>query len=1109
MMRSSIGIVSLAVIALVTIDAVPAGAADVTWVSDASGNWGTAANWSSDPDLPGATDRVTIDRSSVVTVTIDEGIKFGTYVDAGGLFCENDLTVTGDPTKSLRLTIGYLGGWINGTLTLQNNRELLVNQGVFSVNGPANVNSGCFSAINAGELNLPGLTAFTGGVKLNVQAGGKINALALANIDGATLDAATGGTIRIANGIATLSDGRITLRDGGQLLNADGNDALPAFLSMTNSRVSVDDSVAGFDNLASFSGSRAGVSNGGSLILPALTTWTLVSPSSMNRDLSASGSGSLVEANSALTLDAADTSWRMWLDASDGGRVEMQNATVSSSAAGGQIMAEASGSDSVLDIRSTKNLSPSGLGSRMELDVSDNGKIIISDQVTEITDGVITMASGGTIEDSSGGNALAQLTAVTNSSIELDGVSPGFDNLTDVSGSSLCAQNGSQVTLAPSADPYQIGGAYNDEADICAGGAGTVIDLSTLTDIQSDGFDWLGLCAADGGRIIMPNATVNSATGGWFAASAYGADAVVDIRSLENPTLGGLGSQMYLGVGDGGKIIISDQVTAITEGEISLSPGGTIENSLGNNAIEEFTAVTNSEIYLWEGASAAFNNLTEISGSSIELQDGGTFTLAPSAGPFQLGGDFYYGAYWDAYGEGTVLDLSTLPSFQSNGTEWYDHYIEATDGGVIDLSGVTQLADGVYYEIMSFGTDCVINLSSLSYTGDQFSFIEASAGGKIVMNLTDFDNIQLCVDEGSAIEMSDGSDTLSQITRFTNGALCISDGRSLTLPDCVDVSGSDLYAVSGSSITLGPSVTDFAMGGDYCTYADWFADNRSGVAGGGVLDFSSLQTISATEPWQLDIELIAGGKLDLSNIESMPADGYLNVRVEDHDSLLDLSSFEGLGGANTTADFRVYDFGTVQFNATGSTDLAGITLDVGPTGQVLGGEFGLGTGAELTGNGLISADVTNSAGTVSPGESPGILTIEGDYAQGADGTLLIDIAGPTPGDTEGYDVLRITGDAALDGTLSIVKSDSFDIGGGMEFLILELTGSGTLSGTFAGLAEGAEAWTGADNTLFISYAGGNGNDVMLFTLVPEPATIAMLASGALCLTLLVWRRRSG
>lgn len=40
-----------------------------------------------------------------------------------------------------------------------------------------------------------------------------------------------------------------------------------------------------------------------------------------------------------------------------------------------------------------------------------------------------------------------------------------------------------------------------------------------------------------------------------------------------------------------------------------------------------------------------------------------------------------------------------------------------------------------------------------------------------------------------------------------------------------------------------------------------------------------------------------------------------------------------------------------------------------------------------------SGRVTNSNGTIAPGLSPGVLTIEGSYGQGPGGRLLIEIGG--------------------------------------------------------------------------------------------------------------------
>ncbi len=84
-------------------------------------------------------------------------------------------------------------------------------------------------------------------------------------------------------------------------------------------------------------------------------------------------------------------------------------------------------------------------------------------------------------------------------------------------------------------------------------------------------------------------------------------------------------------------------------------------------------------------------------------------------------------------------------------------------------------------------------------------------------------------------------------------------------------------------------------------------------------------------------------------------------------------------------------------------------------------------GGALSGNGQInSIGVVANAGTVAPGDSPGKLTIIGDYSQSAGGILDAEIAGLVAG-TE-YDWLDISGVASLGGTL---KVSLFDTGGGL------------------------------------------------------------------------------
>jgi len=145
----------------------------------------------------------------------------------------------------------------------------------------------------------------------------------------------------------------------------------------------------------------------------------------------------------------------------------------------------------------------------------------------------------------------------------------------------------------------------------------------------------------------------------------------------------------------------------------------------------------------------------------------------------------------------------------------------------------------------------------------------------------------------------------------------------------------------------------------------------------------------------------------------------------------------------------------------GPVDLMGKTLSL--SGSVIlnhsvvdsvgGGSVTLLSG-DVSGVGTISGDVDNQSATVSPGNSPGELTIDGHYNQGSGGTLAIEIGGTQAG--VNHDVLNVLGDASLAGTLHVTLLDGFTPSGGDAFKVLtasgELTDAGlTLGGSDAGL----------------------------------------------------------
>ncbi len=116
-------------------------------------------------------------------------------------------------------------------------------------------------------------------------------------------------------------------------------------------------------------------------------------------------------------------------------------------------------------------------------------------------------------------------------------------------------------------------------------------------------------------------------------------------------------------------------------------------------------------------------------------------------------------------------------------------------------------------------------------------------------------------------------------------------------------------------------------------------------------------------------------------------------------------------------------------------------LGVYGTGTVEAATVTLNSGA-IKGTGTVTANVNDVGGAILPGGTAtgpgtGVLTIQGDLTDQASGTLGIDIGGTAQGAaTGGYDVLKVTGTAALDGTLKVNLLNGFAPKAGQTFTIL-------------------------------------------------------------------------
>jgi len=135
------------------------------------------------------------------------------------------------------------------------------------------------------------------------------------------------------------------------------------------------------------------------------------------------------------------------------------------------------------------------------------------------------------------------------------------------------------------------------------------------------------------------------------------------------------------------------------------------------------------------------------------------------------------------------------------------------------------------------------------------------------------------------------------------------------------------------------------------------------------------------------------------------------------------------------------------------------------------------TGGTLMGSGTIGGNFFNN-GLLSPGNSPGILNITGNFIQGAGGTLLMEVNGITPGQ---FDQLNITGTANLNGTLQLITTGVVTLEGGD--IIPIILAAGGINGQFANVlgtaALGADLiYTANQVTVAISAVSYTNNPVL-------------------------------
>ncbi|GAA0689170.1 hypothetical protein GCM10009429_13110 [Dyella marensis] len=543
------------------------------------------------------------------------------------------------------------------------------------------------------------------------------------------------------------------------------------------------------------------------------------------------------------------------------------------------------------------------------------------------------------------------------------------------------------------------------------GHGGVNLGAQTLTLTGASG-SYDGAMTGTGGVAITGGTQVFSAAQAYSGQTAIGTGATlaltgagsiasssaVTVDGTLDVTAANTGATIHA-LGGGGAVNLGSQaLTLVGSGQFD----GAISGAGGLNVTGTETLTGNN----------AYTGATTVSGA-LALQGGGSIAassgLALANGTFDIAASSSGASVANLTGTGSVnLGGSVLTIMQAAGT--FDGVIGGAGG--LTLGGGTQTLTGVN----TYTGATTINGATLLLQG----------GGSIAAS--------------SGVTLANGNFDISATTSGTSIAGLAGTGsvnlgsQSLTLTQANGSFGGAIGGTGGLSLSGG---TQTLTGANTYTGATTVTGGTLALAGSGSLVPATALALNGSGA---SFDISAAGAQTIATLA-----GVGGSRVALGANTLNLGggtfagSFTGSGVLNKQGS-AVLTVNGDSSAFTGKTNVTAGTLAVGDAsspGAVLGGDVAVGAQGKLQGHGSITGSVTND-GMVAPGGSIGTLTVAGNYAQSANGTLSIEVS---PTDAS---LLKVGGNASLGGTLALI----YDPGTYAAHQYTIVTAGGSVTGTF-------------------------------------------------------------
>ena len=722
----------------------------------------------------------------------------------------------------------------------------------------------------------------------------------------------------------------------------------------------------------------------------------------------------------------------------------------------------------------------------------NGGALYFGGNTFQIDNKTITLSNSGEL-NFSGNYTLSNSVAFTTGSniITLDGNAPGGTTLTIASGTSLTG------------NIHSVGYPYNSFSNPVS-----VINYGTIINNAANNTAYL--------YNVTNHGTISATNGGSFnygftypfPQSANASDGTITVSGGENLsfsgtndgtinlTNGNLGgtftSTGTLNVNNApltGSTTLTDSAVLNVTGGLKINGGalyvssGTIFNiGSGNIALDNGTLGFSSNQTLNNSVDFANNSGIFVDGNAT----GGT-TLIIAKGSRLTGSISIIGyPYNNSNNPVSVINYGTIINNAANNTASLYNVtnhstISAINGGSLNYGNTYSFPQSAN------ASDGTISVSggNLSFSGTNNGTINLTNGNLegtfTSMGILNLNNAPLT---GSATLLDNATLNVTGGLKIDGGILCFSGNTINNGTNPITLSNNAHLNFSGNQ-TLNDSV-DFAVSN---TYYSGSISLDGAVAGGTTLTIASGASLTGS------IDRIGDAYNNFNNPVSVINNGTITQNNTTYSGIL--YNITNNGTITATDQSTIYFFGHQPLNngnlvaaVNGTIDASnyGINQTAGKT--TVNGTLTLGNqtlslaGGTLAGSGIINANngtvaVNNTGGTVSPGNSPGKLTINGDYTQSTNGIFFEEIGGTSGGTT--FDQLVVSGTAIVGGTLQVKLVNGFTPFNGETFDFFYAT---ALSGNFDNIVSETPGYS-----FTYSVTGSIGNIVVATTTaVPEGST---------------------